>query len=224
MVFCRHLLSLHRTAVLRHDEYGQETLLNLLLRNYLHYNLYDQVGLFCAHIMITQHALFSMFPCRRECWPMLQAEKLRSKAQKNDVWRANQQLCRYLYYLGRIRAIQLDYTDAKDCLQQAARKVGTTPHTSTTYEIHIQAWSAECRHVQAPAVATGFRVIANKWLIVVRLLLGEIPEHSEFQQTGLQKPLAPYFVLTQAVRSGDLSLFGCVNSPLSLSTDSALGS
>ena len=38
----RHLLALHRTAVLRHDEYGAETLLNLLLRNYLHYNLYDQ--------------------------------------------------------------------------------------------------------------------------------------------------------------------------------------
>ncbi|GER55244.1 26S proteasome non-ATPase regulatory subunit 3 homolog A, partial [Striga asiatica] len=36
------LLSLHRTATLRHDELGQETLLNLLLRNYLHYNLYDQ--------------------------------------------------------------------------------------------------------------------------------------------------------------------------------------
>ena len=29
--------------MLRHDEYGAETLLNLLLRNYLHYNLYDQV-------------------------------------------------------------------------------------------------------------------------------------------------------------------------------------
>jgi hypothetical protein len=34
-----------------------------------------------------------------------------------------QQLCRYLYYLGRIRAIQLEYTEAKDCLQQALRKV-----------------------------------------------------------------------------------------------------
>lgn len=39
------LLALHRTAVLRHDAIGQETLLNLLLRNYLHYNLYDQVGI-----------------------------------------------------------------------------------------------------------------------------------------------------------------------------------
>ncbi len=37
------LLGLYQTAVLHHDEPGQETLLNLLLRNYLHYNLYDQV-------------------------------------------------------------------------------------------------------------------------------------------------------------------------------------
>lgn len=41
---CRKLLALHRTAVLRHDELGQEMLINLLLRNYLHYNLYDQVS------------------------------------------------------------------------------------------------------------------------------------------------------------------------------------
>ncbi|CAN1771154.1 26S proteasome non-ATPase regulatory subunit 3 homolog A, partial [Linum perenne] len=54
-----------------------ETLLNLLLRNYLHYNLYDQ------------------------------AEKLRSKAP----------FCRYLFYLGKIRTIQLEYTDAKESLK-----------------------------------------------------------------------------------------------------------
>jgi len=36
------LLGLHRTAALRFDEIGQETVLNLLLRNYLHYNMYDQ--------------------------------------------------------------------------------------------------------------------------------------------------------------------------------------
>jgi 26S proteasome regulatory subunit N3 len=35
-----------------------------------------------------------------------------------------QQQCRHLYYLGRIRAVQLEYSEAKDCLQQAARKVG----------------------------------------------------------------------------------------------------
>ena len=31
-----------RTATLRHDADGQATLLNLLLRNYLQFNLYDQ--------------------------------------------------------------------------------------------------------------------------------------------------------------------------------------
>ena len=40
---CSTLLSLHCTAVLRHDSTGQEMLMNLILRNYLHYNLYDQV-------------------------------------------------------------------------------------------------------------------------------------------------------------------------------------
>lgn len=40
---CSVLMSAHSTAVVRHDTVGQETLLNLLLRNYLHYNLYDQV-------------------------------------------------------------------------------------------------------------------------------------------------------------------------------------
>lgn len=61
--------------------------------------------------------------------------------------------------------------------------------------------------MQAPVVAQGFRIIVNKWLVLVRLLLGEIPDHSEFQQIGLQKPLRPYFELTQAVRIGDLSAF-----------------
>ena len=32
-----------RTSTLRHDEEGQAVLINLLLRNYFHYNLYDQV-------------------------------------------------------------------------------------------------------------------------------------------------------------------------------------
>ncbi|GAB4816156.1 hypothetical protein N2152v2_003202 [Parachlorella kessleri] len=148
------LLALHRTAVLRHDDIGQETLLNLLLRNYLHYNLYDQ------------------------------AEKLRSKAQRPEQSRSSQQYARYLYYLGRIRAIQLEYTDAKDCLQQAARK--------------------------APPAARGFRVTVHKWLVLVRLLLGEIPERTEFTAPELEVPLRPYFEVTQAVRAGDLHEFSRV--------------
>ena len=58
-----------------------------------------------------------MFPCT-SYHTCSQAEKFRSKAQKEDVFRSHQQYCRYLYYLGRIRAIQLEYTEARDCLQQ----------------------------------------------------------------------------------------------------------
>eukprot|EP00897_Mesotaenium_endlicherianum_P004312 jgi/Mesen1/3909/ME000208S02918 len=147
------LLALNRTATLRHDNIGQEMLLNLLLRNYLKYNLYDQ------------------------------AEKLRSKIQRPES-HSNQQYCRYLYYLGRIRAIQLEYTDAKDCLQQAARK--------------------------APLSARGFRIACTKWAALVRLLLGEIPERTTFMQPGMRGALQPYFELTNAVRIGDLDLFHSV--------------
>nr|XP_019709384.1 probable 26S proteasome non-ATPase regulatory subunit 3 isoform X1 [Elaeis guineensis]XP_019709385.1 probable 26S proteasome non-ATPase regulatory subunit 3 isoform X1 [Elaeis guineensis] len=171
------LLSLHRMATLRHDELGQvcflyfliysdiwkalaindgdiqETLLNLLLRNYLHYNLYDQ------------------------------AEKLRSKAPRFEA-HSNQQFCRYLFYLGKIRTIQLEYTDAKESLLQAARK--------------------------APVAARGFRIQCNKWAVIVRLLLGEIPERTVFMQKGMKKALTPYFELTNAVRIGDLELFRTV--------------
>ncbi|KAL0454064.1 UNVERIFIED_CONTAM: putative 26S proteasome non-ATPase regulatory subunit [Sesamum latifolium] len=147
------LLALHRTATLRHDELGQETLLNLLLRNYLHYNLYDQ------------------------------AEKLRSKAPRFEA-HSNQQFCRYLFYLGKIRTIQLEYTDAKESLLQAARK--------------------------APVSALGFRIQCNKWAVIVRLLLGEIPERTVFMQKGMEKALTPYFELTNAVRIGDLELFKTV--------------
>lgn len=80
------------------------------------------------------------------------------------------QLCRYLYYWGRIRAIQLEYSDAKDCLQQAARK--------------------------APIIARGFRIECAKWQALIRLLLGEIPERTLFMAPGMRKALLPYFQLT----------------------------
>ena len=55
--------------------------------------------------------------------------------------------------------------------------------------------------------ALGFRVTVTKWLSLVRLLLGEVPEHSEFTAPGLAEPLAAYFSIAQAVRSGDLIAF-----------------
>ncbi len=64
------LLALHRTSHLRHDVVGQETLLNLLLRNYLHHAEYDQ------------------------------ADKFRSKAQRTEVVRSHHQYCRRVVVLG----------------------------------------------------------------------------------------------------------------------------
>lgn len=144
------LHALYRTAVLHHDDVGQETLLNLLLRNYIQYNLYEQ------------------------------AEALRAKAQR-DTYRTSYQHSRMLYYQGRIRAVQLEYSDARDALTQAIRK--------------------------APSAAWAFKAAATKWLVVVRLLLGEIPERSELSSPELRGTLAPYLPLVQAVRRGDVAAF-----------------
>jgi 26S proteasome regulatory subunit N3 len=96
---------------------------------------------------------------------------------------ANNQVCRYLYYLGRIRAIQLAYTAAHEHLESATRKSPTT----------------------GPAV--GFYQQATKLLIVVELLMGDIPDRGLFRQPLLEAALYPYFKLVQAVRVGDLQAF-----------------
>jgi len=62
--------------------------------------------------------------CAVLCCAVPQAEKFRSKAQKSDTWRVPAQYCRYLFYLGTIRAIQLEYSEAKEVLQQVR---GATP-------------------------------------------------------------------------------------------------
>uniref|UniRef100_A0A6B2L2J0 PCI domain-containing protein n=1 Tax=Arcella intermedia TaxID=1963864 RepID=A0A6B2L2J0_9EUKA len=146
------LLQLQRTATLRHNYEGQVVLLNLLLRNYLHYNLYDQ------------------------------AEKLASKTDLKTERANTNELARYNYYLGRIKAIQLSYTEANRHLQQALRK---GPRET----------------------ADGFRASVTKFLIVVQLLLGEIPERSIFRSKGISHALVPYLEVTQAVRRGDVGLF-----------------
>ncbi|KAG1462773.1 hypothetical protein G6F56_005441 [Rhizopus delemar] len=145
-------LAAHRTATLRHDVETQATLLNLLLRNYFHHNLYDQ------------------------------ADKLVSKSTFPEK-AGNNQAARYAYYLGRIKALQLDYTSAHTFLTQAIRKA---PQNNIT---------------------AGFQQTVYKFFIVVQLLLGEIPERSLFRQPILKKALAPYLAITQAVRIGDLAKF-----------------
>ncbi|XP_004521419.1 probable 26S proteasome non-ATPase regulatory subunit 3 [Ceratitis capitata] len=141
-----------RTATLRNDFEGQAVLINCLLRNYLHYSLYDQ-----ADKLVKK----SVFPV----------------SASNNEW------ARFLYYLGRIKAAKLEYSDAHKHLVQALRKA---PQNA----------------------AVGFRQTVQKLIIVVELLLGNIPERQVFRQAALRKSLAPYFQLTQAVRLGNLKRFG----------------
>ncbi|KIW28211.1 uncharacterized protein PV07_07891 [Cladophialophora immunda] len=93
---------------------------------------------------------------------------------------ANNQIARYLYYLGRIRAIQLSYTEAHEHLTGATRK------SPTSYK------------------ASGFYQASTKMLIVVELLMGDIPDRAIFRQPSLEKALQPYLQLVQAVSSGDV--------------------
>ena len=96
---------------------------------------------------------------------------------------ANNQFARYMYYLGRISSILLEYNEASKYLQNAIRKASRGKG------------------------AAGFQQAANKLHVIVQLLMGEIPEKSLFLQPVLKKSLEPYFELTKAVRSGDLVLF-----------------
>jgi 26S proteasome regulatory subunit N3 len=96
---------------------------------------------------------------------------------------ANNQVARFLYYLGRIRAIQLRYTEAHEHLTGATRKAPSS------------------------ACALGFSVTATKLLLVVELLMGDIPERAVFRQPTMEQALHPYFQLVGAVRVGDLDSF-----------------
>ena len=96
---------------------------------------------------------------------------------------SNNQVARFLYYLGRIRAIQLAYTEAHEHLTGATRKTSST------------------------GSAVGFYLAATKLLIVVELLMGDIPDRAIFRQPRLERALEPYFLLVQAVRVGDMDAF-----------------
>lgn len=112
-----------------------------------------------------------------------QADNFNSKTSFPEV--NPNETSRHLYYLGRIRAIQLEYSEAYMSLLQASRK---------------------CPQQKA----LGFRTVVSKWLIVVQLLMGELPERPFFNQAGLRVSLEPYLALTQAVRLGNLEMFNKV--------------
>jgi len=111
-----------------------------------------------------------------------QADKLVSKTTF-PISAGNPQYARYHYYLGRIKAVQLNYSDAHTNLQQAIRRA--PPAT----------------------VAPGFYQAVHKLSVVVELLMGDIPDRSIFRHPVLEKPLKGYFEIVKAVRTGSLSQF-----------------
>ena len=212
-------MSLHRTAALRHDVETNATVQNLLLRSYIvDSNLYDQ------------------------------ADKLVARAPFPRSQASNGQIARYEYYVGRIRAVQLNYTEAHTHLQQAIRRA---PQPSSAKEEKAEkamkpekadtagtkaaegkesgaekqsagqdaqaTLKAELAKAKKTTPGAGFLQTAYKFLIVVELLMGDIPERSIFRMEMLKKALGPYMEIVQAVRIGDLSLFS-----KTLSTHSAL--
>merc|ERR1712232_1069268 len=112
------------------------------------------------------------------------AQKLLSNSTFPDS-SSNNQLCRYLYHSGRIQALRLEYTSAYSNLSQCLRKAPTN-------------------------TGLGFRISAQRLLVVVQLLMGEIPKRHVFFTKGMQTELAPYLAITQAVRRGDLAVFNSV--------------
>ncbi|EFP89182.1 uncharacterized protein PGTG_15023 [Puccinia graminis f. sp. tritici CRL 75-36-700-3] len=158
------LMSAHRTARLRRDEDSEATLLNLIVRNLLAHELWEQ------------------------------ADRLVSKTEFPDFGKTEAsvgaggmvptgQVARWLYYLGRIRTIQLNYTEAHTHLQQAIRRA-------------------------PPAqIAPGFWQTTHKLFVVVELLMGDIPDRALFRGPVLKKCLQPYFEIVQAVRVGDITKF-----------------
>jgi hypothetical protein len=75
--------------------------------------------------------------------------------------------------IGRIRAVQLSYTEAHDQLQQAIRRAAP------------------------PITAPGFYQTAHKFFVVVELLMGEIPDRRTFRHPVLEKALQPYSEIVQ---------------------------
>jgi len=85
---------------------------------------------------------------------------------------------RYLYYLGRINSVQMNYSESYSNLTNSLRK--------------------------APDCNLDFRLQVEQLLIIVELLMGDIPDLSKYHKL---KYMGPYLILLKAVRRGDLTDF-----------------
>ena len=86
------LLNHLRALTLRHDELGQEIILNEILRKTLERKEYEQ------------------------------AERILASVTLKQPYRSTNQGARFFYYAALVAAIRLDYVKANDCVSQALRK------------------------------------------------------------------------------------------------------
>ena len=95
---------------------------------------------------------------------------------------------RYLFYIGKIEAIQMNYSDSFNHLTNSYRK-------------------------SPDKCAQGFKNTVNKLIIIVQLLMGEIPEASSILTVNQMKDFEsfkPYLALIKAVKQGNLEYFAQV--------------
>lgn len=145
----RQLLQAQRLAALRHDDDLQATLLNLLLRNYFAFNLYDQADKLIAK---------TSFPDTAGNPQLARWMYYVGESRRSSYSGLRRNTCTDVYRVGRIRAIQLNYTDAHTHLQQAIRRA---PNAT---------------------VAPGFVQTVNMILFYVAMMLGL----TNFPISGLQ--------------------------------------
>lgn len=110
-----------------------------------------------------------------------QADKLLVKSKFPEQASTNA-LARHLYYLARVKIVQLHYSAALDYLTQSLRKA-------------------------PPNAATGFLQTVQKLIVVGNLLMGDLPERSVFREAKFKRSLMPYLALVRSVQSGDLGKF-----------------
>lgn len=95
---------------------------------------------------------------------------------------------RYWFYLGRIEAIQMNYSEAYKHLTNSLRKA-----------------PEKC--------GDGFKLVVEKLLIIVQLLMGEVPDIKTFFAQNLSRdlrPMKPYLDLIKAVKQGNLDEYKAV--------------
>ena len=113
-----------------------------------------------------------------------QARNFLSKTKFHENVSTNED-SRYLYYLGRINAIQMNYSQAFIHLTNSVRKA-----------------PEKC--------GQGFKTIVQKLLVIVELLMGEVPDIKNFSGIKNLTNMKPYLELIKAVKQGNLDTFKTV--------------